>query len=70
VSKRSDDLKATAEDLVEDAERLRLIEQRKLALRPGDPRLAKLAEEANAIVARMQPKARAQKQLAGEGEGA
>jgi len=72
VSEREheEDLKATAHDLIEDAERLKAIEQKKLRLKPGDPLLVKLAEEATAIIARMQPKSQVQEELATNGEGA
>jgi hypothetical protein len=63
-----EDLKATAEDLIHDAERLKQIEEQKLELRPGDPRLTRLAEEATAIISRMRPKGEAQRQIAADAE--
>lgn len=70
MSERDEDLRATAEDLIEDAERLKRIEKRKVGLEPGDPLLVKLAEEANRVVARMAPKAQAQRELVrSEGRG-
>jgi hypothetical protein len=72
VSEReqAEDLKATAEDLIDDAEKLKKIERRKMTLEPGDPLLVELAEEASAIVARMQPKSQAQEELATSDKGA
>jgi hypothetical protein len=64
VRAREEDIKATAEDLIDDAEALKRIEQRKLGMEPGDPRLAKLSDEANRIIRRMVPKAEVQKELA------
>jgi len=70
ASELEEDIKATAEDLIDDAERLKRIEQRKLGLKPDDPRLGELAREAEAIVARMAPKTEAQCQLIEEAESA
>jgi hypothetical protein len=70
MSEDLEDIRATAEDLIGDAERLKQIERTKLELKPGDPRLAKLTDEANMIIARMQPKGQAQKQLITNGERA
>jgi hypothetical protein len=63
MSEDLEDIRATAEDLIADAERLKQIERTKLELKPGDPRLARLAEEASMIIAQMQTKGQAQKQL-------
>lgn len=70
VSEQEEDLKATAEDLIDDAERLKQIEKKKLTLEPGDPLLVRLAEESERLIASMAPKGQAQKELATRGEGA
>lgn len=70
MSEDLEDIRATAEDLIGDAERLRKIERIKLDLKPGDPRLVTLADEANMIIARMRPKGEAQKQLITNAESA
>ena len=61
-----DDLRATSEDVAADAERLRRIEERKLALSPDDPELIRLSEEAERIARALVPKTVAQKELAAE----
>jgi hypothetical protein len=66
LSERTEDLRATAEDLIEDADRLKAIEEAKLTLQPGDGQLARLSSEGERIVRRMVPKAAAQKELATE----
>lgn len=63
MSKETDDLRATAEDLIEDAERVKQIEQAKLALDAGDPRANRLARESERIVRRMVPKAAVETEL-------
>ncbi len=68
MSDRNEDIRATAEDLIEDAEKLKQIERSKLRLDPEDRRLTKLADESNRIIARMAPKGEAQKDLASDGE--
>jgi len=69
-SEQMEDLRATAEDLIGDAERLKQIETQKLTLKPGDPLLTRLSEEASAIVARMRPKTQVQEELVANGEPA
>jgi hypothetical protein len=66
VTEQHEDLRATAQDLISDAEQLKRIEQQKLELRPDDPRLAHLSEQASTILARMKLKADAQQELATE----
>lgn len=63
MSELADDLRATAEDLIEDAERLKEIEKKKSMLDPRDARLAKLSADAERTVRRMLPKAVAEKEL-------
>ena len=61
-----DDLRATSEDVVADAERLRTIEQRKQSLPSDDPELIELSLEAERIARGLVPKTVAQKELATE----
>ena len=64
VSEDSEDLRATAEDLIEDSERVHEIEQEKLELPADDPRMVGLARESERIVRRMVPKAAVETELA------
>jgi hypothetical protein len=66
VTDAGDDLRATSEDVAADAERLRLIEERKQALSADDPELIELAEEAERIARGLVPKTVTQKELAAE----
>ena len=66
VTDADDDLKATSEDVVADAERLRDIEQRKQSLMPDDPELIELSEEAERIARGLVPKTVAERELAAE----
>jgi len=66
VTEAGDDLRATSEDVAADAERLRLIEERKQTLPADDPELIELSEEAERIARRLVPKTVAQKELAAE----
>ena len=61
-----EDLRATADDLADDARRLEAIERRKQALAPEDPELVRLSEEAEGLTQRMATKASAQRELAEE----
>ena len=60
------DLRATADDLAADAERLGEIEQLKGTMAPDDPALVPLAEEAEHLSRQMAAKASAQRELAEE----
>ena len=66
MTETGDDLRATSEDVVADAERLRFIEERKQSLPPDDPELIPLSEEAERIARGLVPKTVAQKELATE----
>jgi hypothetical protein len=66
VTDTGDDLRATSEDVVADAERLRRIEERKQALPSDDPELLELSDEAERIARGLVPKTVAQKELATE----
>jgi hypothetical protein len=60
-----DDLRATAESIVTDAERLKQVELRKLSLEPSDDdEVIELAGEAEQLAEDVADKARAEKQLA------
>ena len=63
MSDLDDDIKATSEDLIADAERLQAIESEKATLPLDDPRLTELAVEAEAIARRMGPKATAEREM-------
>ena len=58
------DLRATADDLVADADRLREIESRKATMAPDDPALLELAAEAERLSRHMAAKASAEHELA------
>ncbi len=60
------DLRATADDLAADAERLRQIEERKASLAADDPKMLELSAEAEALSHAMAAKASAQRELAEE----
>jgi hypothetical protein len=66
MSDKRDDLRATAEDLIVDAERLRHVEERKLELDEDDPEIERLADEGEQITEEMLPKARLQRQISDE----
>jgi len=60
------DIRATGEDLVDDALEVVRIEKAKVALRPDDPARTALAEEAEVVAARMAHKTKVEKQLVDE----
>jgi fructose-bisphosphate aldolase class 1 len=60
----TDDLRATAEDLIADAQRVAEIEADKGALPPEDPKVMRLSEESERLTDRMAQKAKAEKSLA------
>lgn len=59
-----DDLRATAEDLIADAEQLKAIEERKLQLDPGAPAVTELSAAAEDVARRIVKKAAAETELA------
>ena len=61
-----DDLRATSEAIVADAERLREIEERKQELPEGHPDLAGLSAEAEKVARGIVPKTVAERELADE----
>ena len=66
LNELQNDLKASAEDLTADAERVQAIEAEKVELPPGHPRAVELAAEAEDLTQAMVDKARAQSALIGE----
>jgi uncharacterized protein YhaN len=62
------DLKATSEDIAADAARVKAIEEEKARLSLGDPRLAPLAAESEALTERMNRKAKVESALVEESE--
>jgi hypothetical protein len=60
------DLRATAEDMIDDSQRVEELERRKLALDAADPRFAALAHEIEDLVARMARKAKVQSEIAAD----
>ena len=59
-----DDFRATAEDLIADAEQLKAIEERKLDLNPESPVVAELSAAAENVARRIVVKAGMENQLA------
>jgi hypothetical protein len=57
------DLHATAEDIEADAARLKEIEAQKAGLDAGDPLVAKLSREGEALAKRLVPKTIAEREL-------
>jgi len=66
VSELDDDLRATAQSIIEDADRIGRIEQAKLGLDASDPRVTTLAREAEAVAADLLRKAAVERELATE----
>lgn len=60
------DLRTTTENVLADAERLAAIETEKASLRPADPRMVRLSEEAAHIAQELVPKTRVQLELSEE----
>jgi hypothetical protein len=63
VSEIEGDIRATAEDLAEDAHRVLEIEQAKAHLEVDDPRMVELSAESERIARRMVPKTVAEREL-------
>jgi hypothetical protein len=59
-----DDLKATAQSIIADADRITDIEQHELALDPADERVIPLANEAEALALRLLQEASIERALA------
>lgn len=65
-----EDLRATAEAIQDDAEQLKQLEARKVALDPDDPLVLDLSRQIEALVATIADKARAERELSEELQGA
>lgn len=63
---RRDDLKATAESLLADSDRVRDLEEQSLTEDPTSQRFRDLSAESERVTRGMAVKARAQRQIAGE----
>lgn len=66
MSEAQDDLRATADSIIEDAGWLAAVETAKRGLAPGDPRLVRLSEAAEAIARQILPKTRVESAIAQE----
>jgi hypothetical protein len=66
MTDRDDDLKATAEAMIDDSHTVEVLEREKLKLDADDPRFAQIARQIEDIVARMASKARVQTAIAEE----
>jgi hypothetical protein len=64
MSELHEDLRATAESIAGDAERLAAIEEKKTALEDDDPKLVPLSREAQRIARDLVPKTAAELELA------
>jgi hypothetical protein len=64
VSELENDLRATAEDISADAERLSRIEDEKTGLDARDPRMTELSAESEELARRIVPKTLAERELA------
>jgi hypothetical protein len=67
MDEREQAIRATAEDLIADADDLKAIERQKAAMDPNDPRLPALAEDAQDLVDDMATKAAAQREVVADG---
>ena len=63
-----EDIRATAQSIEADADRLAAIEDEKKALEASDPRLLELSREAELISKRLVPKTVAERALVSEGQ--
>ena len=61
-----DDLRATADSLVRDLDRMKALEQEKLSLDPTDPRVAELSAQIEELARRAQTTSAAQREIADE----
>ena len=64
-----EDIRATAQSIEEDADRLAAIEDEKALLESTDPRLLELSREAEVIAKRLVPKTVAERALVVEKQG-
>jgi hypothetical protein len=66
MDEREDAIRATADDLIADAETLQAIEGKKATMHPDDPRIVDLADDAVALVKEMNSKATLQREIVAE----
>ncbi len=66
MDEREDALRATADDLIADADTLQTIEAEKASMHPDDPLIEGLADDAVALVKQMAAKATAQREIVAE----
>jgi hypothetical protein len=66
MNERDDAIRATADDLIADADELKAIEDQKAAMGAGDPRADALAGEAQELLEEMTTKATAQREIVAE----
>ena len=66
MDEREDAIRATADDLIADADELQVIESKKATMGPDDPRVQRLADEAVVLVEEMTAKAMAQREIVAE----
>ena len=66
MGEKRDDLRATGEDLIADAEELKRMEQRKIELGPDNPESERLADDTGQLLREMHTKARVESDLADE----
>ena len=64
-----EDIRATAQSIETDADRLAAIEDEKKTLPPGDPRLLELSREAEVIARGLVPKTVVERALVAEDQG-
>ena len=63
-----EDLRATTESIRHDAERLARVEQEKGELDPSDPRVDDLSRDSQKLIAEIEQKAKAERELAEQDE--
>jgi hypothetical protein len=68
VDELEEDIRATAQSIEADADRLAAIEDEKKRLKSDDPRLLELSREAESISKRLVPKTVAERALVVEGQ--
>jgi hypothetical protein len=68
MSELEDDLRATADSIAGDAERLAAIEVEKQSLEVDDPRMVELSAESERLAARLMPKTSAELDLAAKAQ--
>ena len=70
MDQREQAIRATADDLIADADELKAIERAKASMPPDDPRLDGLAADAQDLVKDMATKTAAQREVVADSDGA